>query len=285
MHTQAAPPLVSIGLPVYNEQRFLDATLTVLRAQDWPNLEIIVSDNASTDATWEIVQRHAAQDPRLRCERAAQNRGVIANFLHVQALARGEYFMWAGGHDLWSENWVGECARLLQAHPDASIAFGSSCWIGADGAPLDKPVGWSDTRGMAAAARLFTTLWGSMHPVMGLMRLERLRACRPMPNLAGGDLVLLCELALRGSFLHAPAALWSRRDVHAEASHDDKIRRYASAASGISKSPLSRLFPLLKLPFALAGVVLRSSLGLLQKAAVLAALVPSLALRYLVGKG
>lgn len=284
MNSESTLPLVSIGLPVYNEQRFIDTTLAALRAQDWPNLEIIVSDNASTDGTWEIVQRHAAQDPRLRCERATQNRGLTANFLHVQALARGDYFMWAGGHDLWSSNWVSECAHLLRAHPDASIAFGSSLWIGADGQTLEKPVGWSDTRGMAPAARLFTVLWGNMHPVMGLMRLERLRACRPMPNLAGGDLVLLSELALRGSFLHAPAALWSRRDVHAESGYADKIRRYASTESGISRSALAKLFPLLKLPFALVGVVLRAPLGPLQKAAVLAALAPSLVLRYLVGK-
>jgi hypothetical protein len=105
-----------------------------------------------------------------------------------------------------------------------------------------------------------------------------------MPNLVGGDLVLLSDLALRGDFLHAPAALWSRREIRTETHHDDKIRRYASAETGISRSRLAKLFPLLKLPFALYGVVARSSLRRLEKAAVFVALMPSLALRYLVGR-
>lgn len=284
MNVPSAPALVSIGLPVYNEERFIDETLRSLRALDWPNLEIIICDNASTDATGEIARRHADEDPRLRYERADANRGVIANFRHAADQARGEYFMWAGGHDLWSGNLVRECVALLETHPNASLAFGSSCWIGVDGTSFARESGWSDTRGIAAAGRFFTIFWGNMHPVMGLMRLSRLRECRPLPNLVGGDLVLLSELALRGDFLHAPKALWSRREIRVETHHDDKIRRYASAESGISRSRLSKLFPLVKLPLALCGAVVRAPLRWVDKITTLAALVPSLALRYVVGR-
>jgi glycosyltransferase involved in cell wall biosynthesis len=278
------PPLVSIGLPVYNEARFLDAALASLRRQTFANLEIIVCDNASTDATPAVCERHAAQDSRIRLERSATNIGVIANFRRALDSARGEYFMWAGGHDLWNADYVAACLAQLQAHPDACLAYGATRWIGSDDEPLARESGGSDTRGLAPAARFFTVFWGNMHPVMGLIRLRHLRACRPLPALVGGDLVLLSELVLRGDFLHTDQAVWSRRELRAETHHADKVRRYRSAESGIAASRLARAFPLLELPLALIGVVLRSSLPALDKAAVLAALVPSFAVRYLVGR-
>jgi glycosyltransferase involved in cell wall biosynthesis len=279
-----ANPLVTIGLPVYNEARFIDAALASLRCQDYPNLEIVISDNASTDRTVEICTRHAGEDPRIRIERAVVNRGAIANFQNTLDLAHGTYFMWAGGHDLWTPNLVSECVALMEANQGACLAFASSRWVGVDDEPLARVSGWSDTRGLDPVARLFTIFWGNMHPVMALVRTAQLRACMPLENLAGSDLVLLAELALRGDFLHAPDACWSRREMRLETHHDDKLRRYASTATGITRSRLGRMFPLLALPMALIRVVLRSRLPPVDKLAVLLALIASFPVRYLVGR-
>lgn len=277
-------PRVSIGVPIYNEERFLDASLLSLRAQDYPNLEILISDNASTDGTLAICERHAREDPRIRVSRVEVNCGPVPNFQRALTLASGEFFMWAAGHDVWSPNLISECVALLKENPEASLAFGSSCWIDAEGAPMERFSGWTDTRGMAPIARLFTIFWGNMHPVLGLMRAAQLRACAPMPNLAGGDLVLLSELALRGDFLHAPRALWSRREFRTERTYDDKLKRYASTSSRISRSRLQRWFPLLRLPLALVQSVRRSPLTTFDKLAVVLVLLCSLPLRYRVGR-
>ena len=277
-------PLVTIGVPVYNEARFLDQALHSLRQQDYPNLEIVVCDNASTDDTPAICESHAALDPRVRIERASANRGATANFRRAVDVARGAYFMWGSGHDLWTPELVSECVDLLETHPHAALAFPGSRWIDGDGNPLPRESGWSDTRGMSPAARLFTVFWGNMHPVMGVMRTQWLQACGPLPNLVGGDLVLLARLALRGHFLHARRSEWSRREIRAELAYADKLKRYASSASGIARSPLARAFPLLELPVALAAAVLRSELGAMDKAATLLALGASFPVRYLVGR-
>jgi glycosyltransferase involved in cell wall biosynthesis len=277
-------PLVSIGVPVYNEARFLDASLASLRRQDYPNLEIVVADNASSDGTLAICERHAAEDPRIRIERSAVNRGALANFHRALELAQGTYFMWAAGHDLWTPNLVSECVALLQTNDGACIAFGCSRWIGIEGELLPRTSGWSDTRGMAPIARFFTIFWGNMHPVLGLMRAAQLRACPPMPNITGGDLVLLSDLALRGDFVHATQATWSRREFRSETRYEDKLQRYASTSTGIARSRLQRMFPLLQLPIALMRVVVRSSLPRIDKLAVLIALVAAFPLRYRVGR-
>jgi hypothetical protein len=173
---------------------------------------------------------------------------------------------------------------MLQSNPGACIAFPSSRWIGAEGEALPRASGWSDTRGMAPAARLFTVLWGNMHPILGLMRAAQLRACAPMPNLTGADLVLLAELALRGDFVHAAGATWSRREFRSETRYEEKLARYASDATRIAHSPMQRRFPLLQLPLALIGVVMRSGMSTLDKTAAVVALLAALPLRYRIGR-
>ncbi|MEO7325011.1 MAG: glycosyltransferase family 2 protein [Dokdonella sp.] len=277
-------PLVSIGMPVYNEARFIDASLTSLRRQDYPNLEILICDNASTDDTVAICERHAAADARIRIERWSENRGAIANFQRSLDLAKGIYFMWASGHDVWTDNLVSACAALLNANDGASIAFGTSNWIDGDGRTLARVSGWTDTRGVAPAARLLGVFWGNMHPILGLIRTTHLRSCPPMPNITGCDLVVLAELALRGDFIHATDALWSRREFRVETRYEDKLRRYASATTGIGRSRFQRAFPLVNLPIALMRVVMRSTLTIVDKMLLLPVLLVSFPLRYRIGR-
>ncbi len=278
-------PRISIGLPVYNEERFIDASLRSLREQDYPNVDILICDNASTDSTLSICERHAAEDSRIRIDRAPSNRGAVANFRRAFDLARGKYFMWASGHDLWSPNLLSECASQLNQNEGACIAFACSRWIDADGAQMMRASGWTDTRGMLPAARGFTILWGNMHPILGLIRTESLRSCQPMQNLVGGDLVLLMELALRGDLVHAPKASWSRREFRTETRYEDKLQRYISIETNIVRSPMQRMFPLLQLPSALIRVVWRSGLPLSDRMMMLLALAASLPLRYQTGRG
>ena len=99
-------PKISIGLPVFNGEAFLDESLSSLRRQTCEDFELIISDNASTDATAEIIARHKAVDSRIRYVRQPQNIGASENFLFVLAQARSELFMWASHDDIWEDNWL-----------------------------------------------------------------------------------------------------------------------------------------------------------------------------------
>src|SRR5437899_11794112 len=115
--------LVTIGMPVYNGERFIGRAIESLLAQDYAKLEVVVSDNCSTDGTLDIVQRLAHKDTRVRLSRADRNAGAGANFNRVLQLARGEYFMWAACDDVWLPRFVSALVRELQAHPDACVAM------------------------------------------------------------------------------------------------------------------------------------------------------------------
>ena len=99
-------PLVSIGLPVYNGAPWIRAALQSLLNQDYQNLELIISDNASTDDTAAICREFADRDPRVRYTRRPENIGAWRNFMKVLGESRGDYFMWAAHDDQWDPRFV-----------------------------------------------------------------------------------------------------------------------------------------------------------------------------------
>ena len=92
-------PTVSIGMPVFNGAQYIREAIDSLLAQTFADFELIISDNASADATQEICEKYAEQDPRIRYVRQSKNIGAIANFKFVLDQARAKYFMWAAHDD------------------------------------------------------------------------------------------------------------------------------------------------------------------------------------------
>jgi len=276
-------PLVSIGMPVYNEAAFIKESLASLLAQDYQNLEIIISDNGSTDETFSICREYARLDSRVSYYRFDNNVGASKNFISVLERASGKYFMWAAGHDLWSDNLIPEAVQVLESHPDAALAFASAVWIDANGDVFGRESGWTDTRGMDPIARFFTILWGNMHPVLAVIRRSYLCEIPRIHSCAGSDLIILSELAIKGDFVHAAKATWSRREFRGLESHKEKIKRYKNKEYKLITSSIDKLFPLLRLPLELMRVVIRSDLKWLEKLIVLAALFPAFVARYVSG--
>src|ERR1700690_2651657 len=93
-------PRVSIGLPVYNGEKYLAAAIDSLLAQTYADFELIISDNASTDRTAKICQEYAELDRRIRYYRQPKNCGIAGNFTRTLELARGEFFQWHAHDDI-----------------------------------------------------------------------------------------------------------------------------------------------------------------------------------------
>src|SRR5688572_21008551 len=109
-------PLVTIGLPVYNAERWIQAAVDCLLQQTYQNLELVVCDNASTDATAAMCAEYAAKDQRLRYFRNTRNvgtRGPKGNFSRVLSHATGKYFMWASADDWRSSTVVEQCVETM----------------------------------------------------------------------------------------------------------------------------------------------------------------------------
>ena len=120
----AGPPLVSIGIPTYNRSESLRRAIQSALAQDHPALEVVVSDDASTDGTEAVLRDMASGEPRLRCLRQPRNVGHALNFQTVLDAARGEYFMWLTDDDWLDPSYVSHCLAELTQNPDHALVCG-----------------------------------------------------------------------------------------------------------------------------------------------------------------
>lgn len=211
-------PLVSIGMPVYNGERFIQQALDSLLDQDYDNFELIISDNASTDQTPEICQEYVVKDKRVRFYRNDTNLGAITNFDRVLALSSGKYFMWAGSHDLWHPTFVSRCVSILEMDNDVCLAYSRTMLIDQNDTFLYIMSDQVDTRGMAPAQRykylLFNLDWCNM--IYGVIRRDVLLQTGAFRNVFSPDHALLAELSLIGQFAQINEPLYYRRKNRAD---------------------------------------------------------------------
>lgn len=118
-------PQVSIGMPVYNGERFIREAIDSLLAQTFTDFELIISDNASTDQTEAICQEYAKKDSRIRYVRQANNIGATANFEFVLDEAGSEFFMWAAADDRRHSDFLSITERVLKENLSISLVFSS----------------------------------------------------------------------------------------------------------------------------------------------------------------
>jgi len=107
-------PLVAVCIPAYNSEKTIPATLESVLGQTYKNIKVIVSDNASTDGTAEIVGRFAASDPRLAIFRHPRNIGGEANFNHCIQLGDGDYTAIFHADDVYSPTMIEEQVSSLE---------------------------------------------------------------------------------------------------------------------------------------------------------------------------
>lgn len=277
------PALISILLPLYNEENFLRETLAGILSQRYANIEILIGDNFSTDKTFEICQKIMGKDKRASIFRHSENIGAAGNHIFLLNKAKGKYIIFAAGHDRWSDNYIAENVKAIEGSPNAVIAYGTPCWIDQNGKIFDRHSGWYDTRGLTVISRFFTVFWGKPNPILGLIR----RDCLPPLDgykFAGADNVLLCNFALQGEFIHTSNTTFYRRQNRGQESHEQRLKRYKNNEMKISTSVFQKLFPLLRLPFELFKTVAFSSLSFPEKVLISLLLIPSMLVKYLTEK-
>jgi len=222
-------PRVTIGLPVHNGENYLDIAVRSILDQTFEDFELILSDNASTDGTAAICERHAAADRRVRYHRFDRNMGAAHNFNHLVDLAQGDYFKWAAHDDVCGPEYLAHCVEMMDADPNVVLCHTRSARI--------------DTQGNQDGVYDYGVRYDTDHPcdrfgdlvvirhhcinVFGLIRPEVLRATGRIGSYVASDRVLLAELALHGKLVEVPEVHFYRR-MHPDASsaldeHGDRL--------------------------------------------------------------
>src|SRR5579871_2348739 len=147
-------PAVSVGMPVFNGEMFLEVAISSVLAQTLDDLELIICDNASTDRTAEICQDYATRDPRVRYFRNPQNLGAAPNYNLAFSHARGRYFKWLAHDDRITPTYHDKTSRVLDERTDAVLCNSVVQYIDQNGAPIGiYNTGLSRADSQSAAAR------------------------------------------------------------------------------------------------------------------------------------
>jgi glycosyltransferase involved in cell wall biosynthesis len=212
-------PTVSIGMPVYNGEKYVGEAIQSHLIQTYSDFELILTDNASTDHTEEICRSYAAKDPRVKYHRNPQNLGVAGNFRRGFDLSVGRYFRWSPSDDLVSPNLLQSAVDILDRDPSIFVAYAQTKLIDDKGditGDFDENLHLVDDSPVERWKALHRNLRMGNLPY-GLCRSSTLRKTGLLRNYSGGDFPLIAEMSLYGKFFEIPDAFFYRR-MHEQAS-------------------------------------------------------------------
>lgn len=168
-------PLVSYCIPAYNHAQYVEACVESILGQSYPNVEVIVVDDCSTDRTYDILR--SLRDPRVSLHRNSVNVGPGETVNRCIRMAKGDFIAVSGSDDVHLRDKTAIQIEHLLAYPGAGAVFATPVFIGPDGAPLTR----AQLQGL---------------PVFAAFR--------------AGKVAMFQELLRRGNFLLAPSAIIRR---------------------------------------------------------------------------
>ncbi len=214
---------LSIGLPVYNGERYVLEAINTLRAQSFRDFELIIMDNASTDRTEELCRNAAAGDDRIKYHRNDANIGPVKNFNRVFQFASRKYFKWAAHDDTYAVDYLEKCVSILDRHEDVVLCTARTRLIDDQGRVakdylsdiyLDSPLAY---RRFRASLENFMT-----YEIFGVIRREALQRTPLLGSFGHADGILLAWLSLQGRIHVVPEFLFFNRD------HPEKSKNFYS---------------------------------------------------------
>jgi glycosyltransferase involved in cell wall biosynthesis len=221
---------VTIGMPVYNGDAYIEQAVDSILGQTLGDFELIISDNASTDRTRQICQRYTKTDSRIRYHRNGQNVGAARNYNWTVGQARGSFFKWAAHDDLCDSRYLERCVEPLENDSEVVLCYPRTRIIdgqGNDKGPYPDNMHLMSDSGSRRFRDVLYRDQGECNAVFGLIRTGVLRRTGIIGAYPASDIVLLGELAMNGKFFEVDEALFRRRDhpqtsIRANESESDK---------------------------------------------------------------
>jgi glycosyltransferase involved in cell wall biosynthesis len=233
-------PLVSIALPVYNGEKWLDQAIRTLVKQSYENMEIIIADDCSTDNSQKICEHYASRYSQITFIENETNLGAQGNFLKILNLCSGKYMTYACQDDYWDENFISYLVEKLEADDSAVLAAAATQMLD----KKDKIYKERRYNGKWNPEKLSTNrlIYSLMLPIKlkgkriknnlffhGVLRTDILKYCfRIFPGIIEHDRHFLLLLALSGKWCYVDQVLYFRRvggGIHLREMSNDPIHR------------------------------------------------------------
>ncbi|MCB1122189.1 MAG: glycosyltransferase family 2 protein [Verrucomicrobiae bacterium] len=271
MSESKSHPTLSIGLPIYNGEDYMRESIDSILNQTFTDFELIISDNASTDATQEICEAYVKQDPRVRYYRNDENMGVTWNFNRVFDLATGEYYKWIGHDDIHDHTYLEKCLNALREREKDGYVL---CWPNSTMIKENGDFDWHmkepplrvESDKTHERFRDGTYIHHTSFAFYGVMRSDVLRDTCRLGQWMGSDYTMIGQMALRGKLYLHPEYLFKRR-YHPKNSYETCDQDYYKYAQfWVSKSKKDKiLFPYWRISWETAKGVMRAPIPLTEK--------------------
>lgn len=243
------PPRVSIGLPLYNGEKYLSEALDSILGQDFTDFELLISDNASTDSSGQICRAYAKRDPRIKYYRLDENLGAAPNYNRVVGLATAPLFKWAAHDDLLRPTFLSSCVAAFDGfetppalvHPRAEFIDEAGCSIRLDDDRLQAGSRYSWIRAFQALQTM-----NMMAAIGGVFHLETLKRTRLIGSFVGSDYVLIFEASLLGRIVQLEGEPLFQRRIHEESSRkanlsNEEVLRWFDPKARVQISPRKKI--------------------------------------------
>jgi glycosyltransferase involved in cell wall biosynthesis len=229
-------PLVSVGLPTYNRADTLHRSIESVLSQDYPNLELVICDNASTDGTQQMCEEYAQRDSRVIYHRQPSNLGGHENFKRAMGESHGELFMWLGDDDwLEQENYILRCVEFILRNSDCELVCGRGRYF------RDGELCFDHDEMNLTQESAFERVLGYFRQVgmngafYGLMRRTSAEEVSFMECL-GGDWLRVAQLAARGK-VHTLPDVYLNRSIAGISSDLSSLARHAGLREIAGRRP------------------------------------------------
>jgi len=198
-------PLVTVGIPIFNGENNISRVIRIILDQDYENVEILFSDNCSTDNSRGLIQDLILQNKKVRLISSESNKGALANINSLFANAHGKYMLLASLDDSWSRDFITNAVKAMEISPDASLCIPRvNMCLG-----HQKTVVYSiRLKDDFFSGNTILRFWRSLSSFpaagwYGLYRVSEVRRIGPIPICFAGDLIFLQKLSLVSKFIYS----------------------------------------------------------------------------------
>lgn len=260
-----SPPRVTVGMPVYNGERYIRQAIESILSQTFDDFELVISDNASTDDTERICREYTATHSRIRYFRNDRNRGAAWNHNRVVELARGEYFKWQCHDDYCEPTFLEKCLAVIQRDPEIVLCYPQFVRVDDGG----RRLGVKSSRVLGDGephARFRSMIYrrDSCEEIYGISRTAVIRRTVLIGPYSNSDDTFLAELILHGRFREVPQPLFFYR-IHAAQSTNAYPSRSVRMAWFLPGSESHYCLPFVRLLGGYISLLLRAPLPLRER--------------------
>lgn len=229
MKNQEKFPLISLGMPIRNGMPFLKRSLKDIVQQNYPNIEIVISNNASIDNTEEFLKNYDFKDRNVKVYNQNKVLTAIENFNFVRLKAKGKYFMWCAHDDLRNLDQIPLLTKALEENREAILSFGDLYISNRFNYDYSKIIFNFNTDNISKLLALYKTSNQKCYQFYGLWRLHDLNKIPMFNNAIWPDLPILNAGLLLGDFIHVSNANFFYLEIsktkEQRASYQDNIKR------------------------------------------------------------